>query len=247
VDAGSALSVTLTGTGSNKVQANSVVVIMGGNDITSTAYNHATKAVTIASVTGNVSITAVGRPYDAEVEYLQSNGSQWIDTGVNLRQKLSTKVEMMITKSITTNSAIFGAFKDGTGGAVPKYQLFVNASQKWPTISTYNSAYFSYSGITVNATVSTNTKYTPVVNNLQNQNSDMTIYLFARNHDSDKLPIDGLRIYTCEITDTNNSKVRDYISVRDNGFGYLYDKVSGQLFGNASGSGAFTYGNDVTT
>ena len=41
--------------------------------------------------------------------------------------------------------------------------------------------------------------------------------------------------------------VRDYIPVRKNGVGYLYDKVSGQLYGNAAGSGSFTYGNDVNT
>ena len=45
---------------------------------------------------------------------------------------------------------------------------------------------------------------------------------------------------------TNNNVVFDLIPVRKNGVGYMYDKVSGTLFGNA-GSGAFTYGNDVTT
>jgi hypothetical protein len=39
--------------------------------------------------------------------------------------------------------------------------------------------------------------------------------------------------------------VRSYIPVRKNGVGYLYDRVSGELFGNANSTGAFTYGNDV--
>ena len=43
----------------------------------------------------------------------------------------------------------------------------------------------------------------------------------------------------------NGAKVMDLIPVRKDGVGYMYDKVSGQLFGNASGSGAFTYGNDI--
>ena len=42
----------------------------------------------------------------------------------------------------------------------------------------------------------------------------------------------------------DNVLVRDFIPVRNEGVGYLYDKVSGQLFGNA-GTGSFTYGNDV--
>lgn len=42
----------------------------------------------------------------------------------------------------------------------------------------------------------------------------------------------------------SGTKVMDLISVRDNGVGYMYDKVSGTFYGNA-GTGSFTYGNDV--
>jgi hypothetical protein len=222
----------------------SVAITMGGVDITSTAYNSSTGQIYIASVTGNVVITVVAQalPYDAEVEYLQSDGAEWIDTGVNLRQKLSVKVSMIITKSITANSAILGVWKDGSG--VPKCQLYINNSQKWPTISSSYSSYYGYSGITPNMSVSIGTEYTPVVSNLRTQASDMTIYLFARNHASDKLAIDGLNIHSCEILDENSNKIRDYIPVRKDGVGYLYDKVSGTLFGNANSSGSFTYGPD---
>ena len=52
-----------------------------------------------------------------------------------------------------------------------------------------------------------------------------------------------MRIASCRIYD-NNILVRDYITVRRGTVGYLYDRVSGQLFGNA-GTGAFGYGNDL--
>ena len=39
----------------------------------------------------------------------------------------------------------------------------------------------------------------------------------------------------------NNVAVRDFIPVVKSGVGYLYDKVSGTLFGNA-GTGSFTVG-----
>ena len=42
----------------------------------------------------------------------------------------------------------------------------------------------------------------------------------------------------------NSILVRDYIPVRKGTVGYLYDRVSGKLFGNA-GTGAFAYGNDL--
>ena len=45
----------------------------------------------------------------------------------------------------------------------------------------------------------------------------------------------------------NGEIVMGMIPVRKNGVGYMYDKVSGQLFGNAASSGAFTFGSDVTS
>ena len=43
----------------------------------------------------------------------------------------------------------------------------------------------------------------------------------------------------------NGEKVADIIAVRKDGVGYMYDRVSGQLFGNA-GTGAFVIGPDKT-
>jgi hypothetical protein len=41
----------------------------------------------------------------------------------------------------------------------------------------------------------------------------------------------------------NGSLVRDFIPVRKGQVGYMYDKISGRLFGNI-GSGSFTFGPD---
>lgn len=182
----------------------------------------------------------VALPYDAEVEYLESTGTQWIDTGINLKQILHTTIDMMITKSITTNSCICGRFFDNSD---QRYQLYINSTQKWATISSANRPYFSYSNITAGASVLLNTRYTPTLNNLQIQDYDTTIYLFARNNQTDMLPIDGLRVYSCDIVNDNNVKLREFVPVRVGQVGYLYDRVSDELFGN-SGTGAFTLGPD---
>jgi hypothetical protein len=42
----------------------------------------------------------------------------------------------------------------------------------------------------------------------------------------------------------NGTIVRDFIPVRKGDVGYMYDRVSGQLFGNA-GTGAFVLGSDL--
>ena len=49
-------------------------------------------------------------------------------------------------------------------------------------------------------------------------------------------------IYACQIYE-GDTLVRDFIPVRKGTTGYMYDKVSGNLFGN-SGTGDFVLGND---
>ena len=54
-----------------------------------------------------------------------------------------------------------------------------------------------------------------------------------------------LRIFSCQIIDTQTGKLRlDMIPVRVGSVGYMYDKVSGRLFGNA-GTGDFVLGPDI--
>lgn len=57
--------------------------------------------------------------------------------------------------------------------------------------------------------------------------------------------LSSVRVYALQWR-RNSDLLFDLVPVRNNGVGYLYDKISGQKFGNASGSGAFTYGNDKT-
>lgn len=52
-----------------------------------------------------------------------------------------------------------------------------------------------------------------------------------------------ITIYYCKIYD-NGVLVRDFVPCRVGTTGYLYDRVSGDLFGNA-GTGSFTLGGDV--
>ena len=53
-----------------------------------------------------------------------------------------------------------------------------------------------------------------------------------------------VRLFGVQVYDSNNTLVRDYIPVRKGTVGYLYDRVSGKLFGNA-GTGDFVLGPDV--
>ena len=178
-------------------------------------------------------------PYDAEIEYLESDGNSWIDTLENLQTACSTYIKMSITKTISSNALVFGAWMDGGTSITPKAQLYINPSQRWAYSRTTNIA---VSGITLGDSVALNTVY-KLTATTQSQENDLKAYLFARNNDgNDLLPIDGMRLYDCTMT-KNDVFVRDFIPVRVGQVGYLYDKVSGQLFGNV-GTGNFILGPD---
>ena len=180
-------------------------------------------------------------PYDTAIEYLESTGTQWIDTGYNFRKMMTVNISMSITKSITTNSLVFGAYYDGSG-TTPKVQCFVTSAQKWNTIDSANK--ISFSGITAGAAVTIGTRYNFSLSNTATQASDATAYLFARNNNGTaRLPINGMRLYSFKMQ-YDGAVVLDCIPVRVGNKGYLYDKVSNRLLGN-SGTGDFVLGPDI--
>jgi hypothetical protein len=77
--------------------------------------------------------------------------------------------------------------------------------------------------------------YTPMFGFMKIENGNMTKVGYIGNPG-------GVRIHHFVIS-RNGATLRDVIPVRKGTTGYLYDKVSKQLFGNA-GTGAFTIGQD---
>ena len=249
VDGGSYTSV-LSGVDGNKVQENSVIVTMGGVDITSTAYDHTTKTVAIAEVTGAISITAVGKPYDAEVEWLQSDGVAYIDTGFKHNQNTRIVCKLEHVGTMQTYSYPFGSL-GGVSGTNKLFTACVNGNSRLATYYGTGTAHaFSISGSGVH-TFDMNKN----VHKVDNSTYTFSSRTFSSSYNTlifGYTSYDGsfigskieVRFYYFQIYD-NGDLVRDFIPVRDNGVGYLYDKVSGRLFGNANSSSAFSYGNDV--
>lgn len=187
--------------------------------------------------------------YDAEVEYLQSSGTQWIDSGVTVLN--TTGIEIVAQKIVANNADSFACgirkgsryfnvdvnhYNNNTNGIL--YVGFGN--------SQYNQVFrihLSQFKVAVNVNNSRKVVFndTTASWNLPNDISvDGNIYVFASNGSSDRW---RGRIYYLKIYD-NTTLVRDFIPVRVGSVGYMYDKVSGQLFGN-SGTGNFVLGQDV--
>ena len=88
----------------------------------------------------------------------------------------------------------------------------------------------NFSGYNATQTVTEQSGYTITVFAGRNSVSSVTANLVGK-------------IYVVQIWD-DGVLVRDFIPVRVGNVGYMYDRVSGRLFGNA-GTGAFGYGNDL--
>ena len=188
-------------------------------------------------------------PYDAEIEYLESTGSQYIDTGIkpDNTYTFDTKIAALQNNyncvywgvrsfgkaSDYNNNCFFNSNTSGSGGikafAFSLYSTNAKEEGNWtsgivPTLRTM----YSFTNMTVVSTMETMT---------------YPITLFAFNiigTANTSLGICRIGAFTAY---SSGIKVIELIPVRVGTTGYMYDKVSGQLFGNA-GTGEFILGPD---
>ena len=189
-------------------------------------------------------------PYDAEIEYLESTGTQWIDTDYILTTPYSMRVILDFAVSKNSNQKnIFGSndnnglnayFQTGTSFGIYMSRGYV--LQNVP-ISLNNRAVLDLyipSGANAGTLIYNGITYTTSAKDHTQGNTHF--YLYTQSPPSTRTS--KLQIYSCKIYD-NEVLVRDFIPVRKGTAGYLYDKVSGTLFGNA-GTGDFVLGSDKT-
>lgn len=201
-------------------------------------------------------------PYDAEIEYLAATGTQYIDTGFYPKTtNTNIKVENKFNKSVLNGDhCVLGARTGNTGDKGFKLPNFCDSTLECQGIVDAGS---NVGQGNLNGSFGINTDYVFVaelqkgtqnfyINGVLNKSTSSTrsgcnaggnLYLFAMHQSGTKWFFNG-KIYYCKIWQ-DDVLVRDYIPVRVGTTGYMYDKVSGQLFGN-SGTGSFTIGPDKT-
>lgn len=188
--------------------------------------------------------TLIYGKYDTKIKYLQSNGSQFINTGI----KTSSSIRFIVYGKFNTSSAQDFGCIGNISGVVYRFHFGVyNSYFIFGVGSTYRDPYsydtsrhtFELNG---NGTAKLDSKSISLNSNLP---EDLEITLFARNNADDELidSFSNFTLYSSQIYD-GNTLVRDFIPVRVGKTGYLYDKVSDKLFRN-SGSGSFTLGQDI--
>ena len=194
-------------------------------------------------------------PYDAEVEYLQGDGV----ARIMLDDRYSTE-KKYIGIGITEESYT-GRFAGAEQGRRAQYVGATSGRIEANFTSPGNSFIVSVDGATrykcydyiadgVNISISldgnvlsskaTTVRIPYVANKME---------LFAIRGTGSSTGIFGTWTGLCyyfKLVTVEGETVLDLIPVRKDGVGYMYDRVSGRLYGNAADSGAFVIGPDKT-
>lgn len=177
-----------------------------------------------------------------EIEYLESNNAQDIDTGLIVEDTDIITSGIMFSSKGGDNQAFGSGQTSGNGlwceiyGNNTWYVRFGSTSSVYTTntasLNVRKDVELRKNKFSVDNTQILTPSYVSMPTN--------TLHLFS-NYGSANLV--G-RIYYFKITDNNGNDKLDLIPIRIGTVGYMYDKVSGRLFGN-EGSGNFTVGPDI--
>ena len=191
--------------------------------------------------------------YDSQIEYLESTGTQHIDTNLicygNYRFKIKFMCNSLVSPEDNVSASLFGT---RWAAHIRNYQL-----------STYHGGCFGFKDIHEGVGINEiNTEYVVefnndnelYVNNVQKLNNinesfdtPSSLLLFAL-HEQNNITEHFIgRIYYFTLYNKdNNETLLDLIPVRKNGIGYMYDKLTHNLYGESSGSNTpFILGPDI--
>jgi hypothetical protein len=187
------------------------------------------------------------KPYDAEIEYLESTGTQYIDTGIVPTTATTVQTNFAFTKIPTSAGGPFGVRSDNNNTRFwlnydkvleIGYGYYYKTSVALDTNEYIDVLFNSISGDNHNFVFGS---YSAICKDVFLQNGVM--YLFALNRPPSNVFYASLKMTFLKIWH-KDVLIRDFIPVRVGSVGYMYDRVSGQLFSN-QGTGEFVLGPDI--
>ena len=178
-----------------------------------------------------------------ELEYIQSSGTQYIDTSFKPNQNTRIVADMKLEDKTST----FVLFGSRASVSSLRYEFLSNSGL-------FHSPYNTSAGSTMTATldkiiIDKNKNVTSVNNNIFSTFSPSTfqcnwnLYLFAVNNNGAATLQAHAKLYSCKIYD-NDTLIRNFIPCKNpSGVVGLYDLVNNQFYQNA-GTGTFTAGDE---
>lgn len=175
-----------------------------------------------------------------ELEYIESSGTQYIDTGITPTTTLETEIVLLPTSGATSEHAIFGSAWSISGYFLMFYQDIVRWHSRGVNVDVSGVGLTNRITVTASPTLlDVNGTAYPVSGT--GKDTTNNVYLFYTGDDSTSGNKGHFKLYSCRMWD-NENLVRDFMPVqRSDGAVGLYDLVNGVFYGN-SGSGVFIAG-----
>lgn len=192
--------------------------------------------------------------YANEIAFLESTGSQYIDTGIKPTNNTRFVITMDLPRmNVNDLGAWFFGSRNGAGeaqcGVIYDRRPSVRA---WQWVYGNNQNVYSVepvSGITVFDNYTTSGANELKINDLtlsvtaNTFTGNYNFYLFTYNNAGNPILANilvGQKLISAKLYE-GTTLVRDFIPVEYNNIGYMYDKVSGEFFAN-QGTGKFVLG-----
>lgn len=203
------------------------------DDVNSVFYGNAGTGTFMA---GPVIAIAADASEITKLEYIQSNGTQYIDTGIVPKNNTRVDADCDITYG-TDWVMILGSYDPNK-----YFSWWANGAKIYAYYGTSNK---NVAGENGKQTLSANKNIWTAGNSAISFSevsftSNFSIYLFSVNNGGNYSKA-SMKLYSCQIYD-NGTLVRDFIAAKlSDGTVGLYDKLNGLLYINV-GTGAFTAG-----
>lgn len=152
------------------------------------------------------------------LEYIESTGQQYIDTGVKLSPSLSAFVDFQFTKT-DSDKWCFSILEQATGA-------------RW-SAGIFQGSFYLENMEASQSNLTSRTQFTGSAI----ASSSYTIHLFAQNLNGSPYGYGSGKMYSCKIYD-NGNLVRDYIPCKNpSGIYGLYDKIGRKFYKSATSTG----------
>jgi len=190
------------------------------------------------------------------IRYLECADAQYIDTGIYPTPTMTFEIDASVPAPSGSNTLLFGSREPGanvgnyyvlffSGSGVKTRWAYGNGTpaETYTVFATGNR--LVYSNVDDKTILKTGA-LSVQCNRSSSFSQKYNIYLFTANlgtNTPNSQYAVGAKIYSAKFFD-NGTLVRSFVPVRVGTVGYLFDRVSGQLFGN-SGTGDFVCGPDT--
>lgn len=181
-----------------------------------------------------------------QVDYIESSGTQYINTGFMPNQDTRVIADAQYIKS-KVSAFLFGT---RTSNFTVNYNILLTGTNN-VFRSDYNDSKIEFSSISpTERFIFDKNKSVCTINNISINNATSTfsttfpLFLFAVNENGTAKYQGCIRLYSCQIYD-NDTLVRDYVPViNSSGVAGLWDYVTGTFYDN-KGTGTFTAGRTI--